>query len=186
MGKAMAHLEVLEGFHCGESFPLPDDAGVGRHPESFLCLPEHHVSRHHARLRRRGSTFVIEDLRSSNGIIVQGKLISALLFSLPHALNLFVGHAEARVLAQLVWSFRLGVVFACLRISGRSIWPVAMLHGAMNAFVHVNRIGIEIQPSLLRAAALAFAPVPLCVYGAMLLRKKVTHQPENGANPPLT
>jgi CAAX protease family protein len=113
-------------------------------------------------------------------------LISALLFSLPHALNLFVGHAEARVLAQLVWSFLLGVVFACLRISGRSIWPVAMLHGAMNAFVHVNRIGIEIQPSLLRAAALAFAPVPLCVYGAMLLRKKVTHQPENGANPPLT
>jgi membrane protease YdiL (CAAX protease family) len=28
--------------------------------------------------------------------------ISALLFSLPHALNLFAGHAEARVLAQLV------------------------------------------------------------------------------------
>ena len=113
-------------------------------------------------------------------------LISALLFSLPHALNVFVGHAEARVLAQLVWSFLLGVVFACLRISGRSIWPVAVLHGAMNAFVHVNRLGIEIQPSLLRAAALALAPVPLCVYGAMLLRKKVTHQPENGANPALT
>ena len=113
-------------------------------------------------------------------------LISALLFSLPHALNLFAGHAEARVLAQLVWSFLLGVVFACLRISGRSIWPVAVLHGAMNAFVHVNRLGIEIQPSLLGAAALAFAPVPLCVYGAMLLRKKVTHQPEHGANPALT
>src|SRR5262245_53017265 len=69
----MAHLEVLEGFHRGESFPLPDDAGVGRHPESFLCLPEHHVSRHHARLRRRGNTFVIEDLQSANGVIVQGK-----------------------------------------------------------------------------------------------------------------
>jgi len=112
--------------------------------------------------------------------------ISALLFSLPHAGNLFVGHAEARVLAQLVWAFLLGVVFACLRISGRSIWPVAVLHGALNAFVHVNRLGIEIQPSLLRAAALAFAPVPLCVYGAILLRKEVTHQPENGANPALT
>jgi len=80
----------------------------------------------------------------------------------------------------------LGVVFACLRISGRSIWPVAALHGAMNAFVHVNRLGIEIQPSLLRAAVLALAPVPLCVYGAMLLRKKVTHQPQNGANPAVT
>jgi hypothetical protein len=42
----------------------------------------------------------------------------------------------------------------------------------MNAFVHVNRLGIEIQPSLLRAAALAFAPVPLCIYGVILLRKQ--------------
>jgi len=113
-------------------------------------------------------------------------LISAFLFSLPHAINLFVGHTEARVLAQLVWSFLLGVVFACLRISGRSIWPVAVLHGALNAFVHVNRLGIEIQPSLLRAAALAFAPVPLCIYGAILLRKTVTYQNENAANPALT
>jgi hypothetical protein len=42
----------------------------------------------------------------------------------------------------------------------------------MNAFVHVNRLGVEIEPSLLRAAALALAPVPLCIYGALLLRKR--------------
>lgn len=101
-------------------------------------------------------------------------LISSILFSLPHALNIFVGHAEARVVAQLIWAFLLGIVFGCLRIAGRSIWPVAVLHGALNAFVHVNRLGIEIQPSLLRATALAFAPIPLCIYGAILLRK---HQP---------
>ena len=125
-----------------------------------------------------------DDQRPSN--TRRAILISALLFSLPHAINLLVGHTEARVLAQLVWSFLLGVVFACLRIAGRSIWPVAVLHGAMNAFVHVNRLGVEIQPSLLRAAALAFAPVPLCVYGAILLRKTATHHNENGANPRLT
>jgi membrane protease YdiL (CAAX protease family) len=99
-------------------------------------------------------------------------IISAILFSMPHALNLFVGHAEARVAAQLIWAFLLGIVFACLRITGRSIWPVAVLHGTMNAFVHVNRIGVEIQPSLAGAAALAFAPVPLCIYGALLLHKQ--------------
>ena len=99
-------------------------------------------------------------------------IISSLLFSLPHALNLFAGHAEARVIAQLIWAFLLGTVFACLRISGRSVWPVAILHGAMNAFVHVNRLGVNIQPSLLRAAALGFAPVPLCIYGAILLQKR--------------
>jgi membrane protease YdiL (CAAX protease family) len=99
-------------------------------------------------------------------------IISAVLFSVPHALNVFAGHAEARVVAQLVWSFLLGIVFACLRIAGRSIWPIAVLHGAMNAFVHVNRLGVEIQPSLIGAAALAFAPVPLCIYGAILLHKQ--------------
>jgi uncharacterized protein len=94
------------------------------------------------------------------------------LFSVPHALNLFAGHAGARVVAQLMWAFLLGIVFACLRITGRSIWPVAVLHGVMNAFVHVNRLGVEIQPSVVRAAALAFAPVPLCFYGAILLHKQ--------------
>ena len=112
----------------------------------------------------------LDDQNSSN--TWRAIIISALLFSVPHALNLFVGHAGARVVAQLVWSFLLGIVFACLRISGRSIWPVAVLHGVMNAFVHVNRLGVEIQPSLLRAAMLAFAPVPLCFYGAILLRKR--------------
>lgn len=99
-------------------------------------------------------------------------LISAGFFSLPHALNIFAGHAEARVIAQLVWAFLLGVVFACLRIVGRSIWPVVVLHGVTNAFVHVNRLGVEIQPSLLLAAALACAPLPLCLYSAVLLHKE--------------
>jgi membrane protease YdiL (CAAX protease family) len=86
--------------------------------------------------------------------------ISALLFSAPHALNIFVGHAEARVLAQLVWSLLLGIVFACLRIVGRSIWPVAVLHGLLNAFVHVNRLGVDVNPSIVRAIGLALAPLP--------------------------
>jgi signal transduction histidine kinase len=68
----MAYLDVLEGFHCGEQVALPDAAVLGRHPESFLCLPDTRVSRQHARILRRGMTFVIEDLQSSNGVIVQG------------------------------------------------------------------------------------------------------------------
>ena len=99
-------------------------------------------------------------------------VVSALFFSLSHALNLFVGHAEARVIAQLVWSFLLGAVFGCLRIVGRSIWPVAVLHGAMNAFVHVNRLGVDVQPSMLGAVALACAPLPLCLYAAILLQRE--------------
>lgn len=69
----MARLEVLEGFHCGKQFPLPDEALIGRHPESFLCLPEGRVSRQHARVLRRDTVFMIEDLHSSNGVFVQGR-----------------------------------------------------------------------------------------------------------------
>ena len=104
-------------------------------------------------------------------------LISALLFSAPHALNIFVGHAETRVLAQLVWSLLLGIVFACLRIAGRSIWPVTLLHGLLNAFVNVNRLGVDVNPTMARAVGLALAPVPLCLYGAMLLRRYTRTSP---------
>jgi membrane protease YdiL (CAAX protease family) len=113
----------------------------------------------------------LEDQKPNNAW--RAIVVSALFFSLPHVLNVFAGHAEARVIAQLVWSFLLGAVFACLRIVGGSIWPVAVLHGAMNAFVHVNRLGVEIQPSVLGAVALACAPLPLCLYAAILLRKEL-------------
>ena len=113
----------------------------------------------------------LEDQKPNNAW--RAIVVSALFFSLPHVLNVFAGHAEARVIAQLVWSFLLGAVFACLRIVGGSIWPVAVLHGAMNAFVHVNRLGVEIQPSMLGAVALACAPLPLCLYAAILLQKEL-------------
>jgi len=115
------------------------------------------------------SVWLSSDQKLSNA--TRAIVVSALFFSLPHALNLFAGHAEARVIAQLVWSFLLGAVFACLRIVGRSIWPVVALHGVMNAFVHVNRLGVDIQPSILGAVALACAPLPLCLYAAILVRK---------------
>src|SRR2546426_9325656 len=82
--EAMAHLEVLEGFHHGQNFPLPEQALVGRHPESFLCLSENSVSRYHARILQRGSTFIIEDLQSANGVTVQGKRLAP---RVPHALH---------------------------------------------------------------------------------------------------
>jgi membrane protease YdiL (CAAX protease family) len=50
------------------------------------------------------------------GNVWRAILISSLLFNVPHALNLFAGHAGTRVVAQLVWAFLLGIVFACLRV----------------------------------------------------------------------
>lgn len=71
----MARLVVLEGFHNGQSFALSDDVLLGRNPDNYICLPEKRVSRQHARIRRQGNTFAIEDLNSTNGVLVQGKRI---------------------------------------------------------------------------------------------------------------
>lgn len=103
--------------------------------------------------------------------VAKSLLISALLFSAPHALNILAGHDALRVLAQLVWAVLLGGVFGALLLAGGSLWPIAALHGAANAFIHVNRIGASVELSAGSAAWLAIAPVPLLVYALVLLRR---------------
>jgi pSer/pThr/pTyr-binding forkhead associated (FHA) protein len=44
-----------------------DTLTIGRHPESDLVLDHPRVSRHHARIERRGEVFIICDLNSKNG-----------------------------------------------------------------------------------------------------------------------
>jgi class 3 adenylate cyclase len=69
----MARLDVLSGVTGKNSFPLWDAVEIGRNQANTICLPDHQVSRHHARITRQGDIFVIEDLQSSNGVILQGK-----------------------------------------------------------------------------------------------------------------
>jgi membrane protease YdiL (CAAX protease family) len=102
---------------------------------------------------------------------VKSLLVSSLLFSAPHALNLLAGHDTLRVVAQLVWAVLLGAVFGMLLLAGGSLWPVAALHGLGNAFIHANRLGQVVQVSGSSAFLLAIAPVPLVIYSALLLKR---------------
>jgi HD-GYP domain-containing protein (c-di-GMP phosphodiesterase class II)/pSer/pThr/pTyr-binding forkhead associated (FHA) protein len=75
-----AYLEVTgDGTVRPTVFPLHDEVVIGRDPQDslasdrFLCIPEHTVSRRHARVRRRGDTYFVEDLHSFNGTSVLGK-----------------------------------------------------------------------------------------------------------------
>ena len=79
IGAAMAYLEVPgDGTAKPVVFPLHDEVVIGREPQDslssdkFLCIPDHTVSRRHARIRRRGSTYFVEDLHSFNGTFVLG------------------------------------------------------------------------------------------------------------------
>lgn len=77
-----AYLEVMDD-KTGKPivFSLHDEAVIGRDPqdslgsEKFLCIPDHTVSRRHARVRRRGDVYFVEDLHSFNGTFVMGKRI---------------------------------------------------------------------------------------------------------------
>jgi class 3 adenylate cyclase len=75
--RAMARLDVLSGVKGKKSFPLWDAVEIGRNQANTICLPDHQVSRHHARITRQGDVFVIEDLQSSNGVMLQGKRLPA-------------------------------------------------------------------------------------------------------------
>ncbi|KIF81427.1 HD domain-containing phosphohydrolase [Noviherbaspirillum autotrophicum] len=79
VGAAMAYLEVPgDGTAKPVVFALHDEVVIGREPQDslssdkFLCIPDHTVSRRHARIRRRGSTYFVEDLHSFNGTFVLG------------------------------------------------------------------------------------------------------------------
>jgi pSer/pThr/pTyr-binding forkhead associated (FHA) protein len=54
-----------------------DATAIGRHPHSDVVLETPSVSRHHAVIERRGESFVIRDLRSSNGTIVRGTRVQS-------------------------------------------------------------------------------------------------------------
>jgi 3',5'-cyclic-nucleotide phosphodiesterase len=79
-GSVMAYLELLGASAAKPTvFPLHDEAVIGREGQDalssdhFVCIPEHTISRRHARIRRRGDAWFIEDLHSRNGTFVRGE-----------------------------------------------------------------------------------------------------------------
>ena len=81
----MAYLDVLQaGLAPPRVVPVQDEMVIGRllptgapvdvpSAEGFLGIPEHTVSRRHARIRRQGGVYSVEDLHSVNGTCVNGE-----------------------------------------------------------------------------------------------------------------
>jgi len=67
---------AVEGPHAGKTFRLTSEAVIGRDPSCDIALPEDvKASRTHARIRREGTGFVIEDAGSTNGTFVNGRRV---------------------------------------------------------------------------------------------------------------
>jgi len=73
----MSRLSVLTGLKSGTEIPLDEQSmTIGRHASCQIILPDHTVSRNHARISRRDDGYYIEDLESRNGTYVNGRRIN--------------------------------------------------------------------------------------------------------------
>ena len=103
--------------------------------------------------------------------LLKAAFLSSLLFGLMHLLN--IGRIPVgAVLFQVVGSALLGILWAGLLLSTRSLWPAIVLHWLTNAAVNIKLIGIEnFQETYMMRLILAILFIPLAAYGAYLVRK---------------
>ena len=74
--KALAWLVALNGPHLGKTYRLRDIADIGRDSKhNDISLDDRTISRQHARIRREHGEFVIYDLVSANGVLVNGEVV---------------------------------------------------------------------------------------------------------------
>ena len=73
----MAQLLARSGAETGSVFDLSKEVTtVGRNPTNDLVLNDNTVSRFHARIKRGGELYGVEDLKSTHGTFVNGALIA--------------------------------------------------------------------------------------------------------------
>lgn len=73
-------LEVVEAgdntnLRRGSVIPINRETTIGRRDDNSVILREGYVSGHHARIYLRNTDYVMEDLNSTNGTILNGKRI---------------------------------------------------------------------------------------------------------------
>ncbi|MFM8414241.1 MAG: ATP-binding protein [Planctomycetota bacterium] len=74
----MPTLFVIQGFNRGARFDFDGDDGavtIGREAGNLVKLDDHEVSRRHAEIRRVGGSFIVGDLKSSNGTFLNDKKV---------------------------------------------------------------------------------------------------------------
>jgi serine phosphatase RsbU (regulator of sigma subunit) len=74
----VAEITVKSADGGKERFPLlRERVTIGRSRESDIFLPDQWLSRHHAEIRREGTTFLVVDLGSKNGTLLNGDQVAS-------------------------------------------------------------------------------------------------------------
>ncbi|MFH0963446.1 MAG: SpoIIE family protein phosphatase [Planctomycetota bacterium] len=71
----MAKLVIVSGTGVGRELPLAESSVIGRQSDCDVVLAEESVSRRHARVFLENGKHFVEDLGSTNGTFVNGKLV---------------------------------------------------------------------------------------------------------------
>ncbi len=116
--------------------------------------------------------------RSRKGIYLS-VLVSSILFGTTHFLNFIQGRKPLLDTAtQIGFAFFFGVIFCACFLRNRTIWPVILLHAAVDWAGTLDEIAIggglhKAAPPMLPEAALIniLITLPLLLYGLYILRK---------------
>ncbi|WP_322496103.1 FHA domain-containing protein [Chloroflexus sp.] len=71
-GQLVVTISGQSGVAVGKTFPLNPDTLIGRSPHCDIVLNDTFLSSEHARLKRRGNVWILEDLNSTNGTFLNG------------------------------------------------------------------------------------------------------------------
>jgi len=116
--------------------------------------------------------------RSKKGIYF-AVLASSLLFGLTHLANFIQGRKPLlNNVTQIIFSLFFGVIFAACMLRNRSIWPMMILHAAVDWAGTLREVtvggGLRTVPPIIsptNALVSILVTLPLFLYGLFLLRK---------------
>ncbi|MBI5950285.1 MAG: CPBP family intramembrane metalloprotease [Chloroflexi bacterium] len=123
-------------------------------------------------------TFLQKWGRSKKGIYF-AVLASSLLFGLAHLANFIQGRKPLlNNVTQIIFSLFFGVIFAACMLRNRSIWPMMILHAAVDWAGTLREVAVggglrTVPPAMSPTNALIsiLITLPLFLYGLFLLRK---------------
>jgi membrane protease YdiL (CAAX protease family) len=106
-------------------------------------------------------------------------LLSSALFGAAHIFNLMTGHLPLIAnLAQMLYGFFFGVIFAACFLRNNSIWPMIIMHAVIDFGGGLRHIAVGggsqtavANSTVMNAAGTLIITLPLLVYGLFVLRK---------------